>query len=107
MKKLIITLSSIVVLLTIGLIVYLSLKANLKSTYTSADTKYLTLSPQGQVSFVLDGKNKTYDATEIIEEKLSKDDFYKLGNEGGKYRYKVIVYKMQEKVIVYKYTLQE
>lgn len=108
MKKwLIITLTSFAILILCGLIVFFTLRSNLKTTYTSANAKDFSISPQGEVSFVVNGVYKTYDSPEIIEETLTKDEFYKLGKEGGRYRYKVVVYDLQDKVIAYRYTLKE
>jgi len=106
-KSIIISISIFVVAVIITIITIFSLRANLKTTYTSANTKDLFISPSGVVSFILDGKNIQYENAEIIEEELSEDEFYKLGKEGGRYRYKVIVYTMQDKVIAYKYTIKQ
>lgn len=106
-KKLIITISTITVFIICSITIFLVLRSNLKTTYTSANAKDFSISPQGEVSFVVNGVYKTYDDPEIIEEALTKDEFYKLGKDGGRYRYKVVVYDLQDKVIAYRYTLKE
>lgn len=98
MKKIIITLSSIVLVLIIGLCVYLGLRDNLKTTYTKDDIKYVINNPYNNsaTANIKDKGEIDFNNVEFKIEKVNKDD-------PNKNTYKIEKYKLKNKVVIYYY----